>query len=532
MRSRRRAGITGLVLMLGGVAGGTAPAQAAPPAYEPYQLYPLGAKAESVVIADVNGDDRSDVVVSTSGAAFEINLLIQAEDRTLRTPVRYPTWGESGAMALAAGDLDGDGFDDVAVGSLPGVELFYGGPTGLTRRGSINYSPASYLEIANLFGDSKPEIVVSGRDGVTVFWRAPDGTGNYYGMNAWTQSQNEVEVADVTGDGLPDIVGVVRNILSVFPQVPGNGFGAPVEYTVAATWPSGNGLAVGDLNHDGLADVAVSTWFSPGVEIKLFVQTEIGTLSGPSLYESYGIPDPLEIADLDGDGDNDLVAANLSSDSVGVWSSGPGFYETRYTVPEISDYRLNGLAVGDLDGDGIGDIALASGANGLVVLRSRVVPIDVIPPETSITGGLSGAVATTSATFAFAASEPATFACSFDSSAFAPCASPVTYADLAQGGDEFRVRAADAAGNVDASPASRTFTVDTRAPETTITGGPSGTMTTTWADVLVRRRRGVHLHVRPGRGRLRAVHVTNVLRPPRRWRLPVPGAGHRSGRQR
>ena len=160
--------------------------------------------------------------------------------------------------------------------------------------------------------------MISGRDGVSVFWRAPDGTGNYYGMNAWTQIQNEVDVADMTGDGLPDIVGVVRNILSVFPQTPGHAFGPPVQYAVADSWPSANGLAVGDLNHDGLADVAVSTWFSPGVEIKLFVQTETGTLSGPSLYESYGVPDPLEIADLDGDGDNDLIAANLGTHQWGV----------------------------------------------------------------------------------------------------------------------------------------------------------------------------------------------------------------------
>ena len=63
----------------------------------------------------------------------------------------------------------------------------------------------------------------------------------------------------------------------------------------------------------------------------------------------------------------------------------------------------------------------------------------------------------------------------------APCASPVTHANLGQGGHEFRVQATDSAGNVDPSPATRTFTVDTRAPQTTITGGPSGTITATTA---------------------------------------------------
>lgn len=488
MRSRRRAGIGVLALALCGVVGGTGPAQATAPAYDPYQLYPLGATAESVVIADVNGDDRSDVVVSTSDGAFDIAVLLQAEDGTLRPPVRYPTVGEPGSpMALAAGDLDGNGFDDVAVGSLAGVELFYAGPSGLERRGFINFAPALHVEIANLFGDLTPEIVVSGRDGVSVFTRAPDGTGNYYGTNAAAQIQTEVEVADMTGDGLPDIVGFVRHTVSVIPQIPGNGFGPPVQYTAVSEdyWPSANGLAVGDLNDDGLADVAVSTWGTTGVLVNLFVQTETGTLSGPSLYESYGIPDPLEIADLDGDGNNDLVAANLGTDHVGVWSAGPGFHETRYPVPETADYRPNGLAVGDLNGDGIGDVALASRSNGLVVLRSTAVPpVDVIAPETFVTGGPSGTVATTAATFTFAADEPATFACSFNTGPVVSCTSPVTHADLGQGTHEFRVQASDAAGNVDPSPAVRTFTVDTRAPETTITGGPSGTITATSATFL------------------------------------------------
>ena len=84
-------------------------------------------------------------------------------------------------------------------------------------------------------------------------------------------------------------------------------------------------------------------------------------------------------------------------------------------------------------------------------------------------------------TFTFSANESGTtFACSVDSAAFVTCTSPFTTAVLADGAHTFYVRAADQAGNTDASPASRAFTVDTSVPdtdppETTIDSGPSGT---------------------------------------------------------
>jgi hypothetical protein len=82
-------------------------------------------------------------------------------------------------------------------------------------------------------------------------------------------------------------------------------------------------------------------------------------------------------------------------------------------------------------------------------------------------------------TFGFTSSEAnSTFACRFDSAATAtPCTSPMTYAGLAEGAHKFRVKATDPAGNTDPTAARRTFTVDTTPPETTITSGPSGTIT-------------------------------------------------------
>ncbi|WP_028062904.1 Ig-like domain-containing protein [Solirubrobacter soli] len=111
---------------------------------------------------------------------------------------------------------------------------------------------------------------------------------------------------------------------------------------------------------------------------------------------------------------------------------------------------------------------------------SRTWTVDTVAPDTNITGGPSGTVASTSATFTFGSTEAgSTFQCALDGAAFATC--PVGYTGLAQGSHTFQVRAIDAAGNTDASPASRTWTVDTVAPDTTITGGPTGSVASTTA---------------------------------------------------
>ena len=70
------------------------------------------------------------------------------------------------------------------------------------------------------------------------------------------------------------------------------------------------------------------------------------------------------------------------------------------------------------------------------------------------------------------------------------CTSPRTLGPLADGAYTFSVRATDAAGNVDATPATRTFTVDTAAPDTTINGGPDGHDDQHVAVVRVHRLRG------------------------------------------
>ncbi len=96
---------------------------------------------------------------------------------------------------------------------------------------------------------------------------------------------------------------------------------------------------------------------------------------------------------------------------------------------------------------------------------SRTWTVDTTPPETTIDSGPSGTVTSNSASFTFSSSESgATFECRLDNEAFSPCNSPKDYTNLADGSRTFEVRAKDAAGNTDSTPASRTWTVDATTP--------------------------------------------------------------------
>jgi Bacterial TSP3 repeat len=88
-------------------------------------------------------------------------------------------------------------------------------------------------------------------------------------------------------------------------------------------------------------------------------------------------------------------------------------------------------------------------------------PSDTTPPDTTILSGPSGTTTSTSASFSFSSTESgSTFECKLDSGAYASCFSPKTYSGLSVGSHTFSVRATDAAGNTDPSPASRSWTVE------------------------------------------------------------------------
>jgi peptidoglycan-N-acetylglucosamine deacetylase len=124
-------------------------------------------------------------------------------------------------------------------------------------------------------------------------------------------------------------------------------------------------------------------------------------------------------------------------------------------------------------------------------------PPDTTLPDTTIDFGPSATATSTSssASFTFSSSEPnSTFECQLDDEAYSSCTSPKSYSALADGSHTFYVRAIDAAGNVDPTPASQTWMIDTTSappPNSklialTFDDGPDPANTPTILDILQR----------------------------------------------
>jgi PASTA domain len=103
--------------------------------------------------------------------------------------------------------------------------------------------------------------------------------------------------------------------------------------------------------------------------------------------------------------------------------------------------------------------------------------VDTTPPETTIGTGPATLVNSASAAFAFSSTKTgSTFQCQLDGGGYSACTSPQNYSGLVDGSHTFDVEATDAAGNTDPTPAAATWTVDTTAPDTTITSRPPNPM--------------------------------------------------------
>ena len=142
----------------------------------------------------------------------------------------------------------------------------------------------------------------------------------------------------------------------------------------------------------------------------------------------------------------------------------------------VANFTGAGIAVSVADNATTDLSAKVTGAGGDSACSNSFAYVeDSSTPETTITAGPAGPTNNASPSFSFSSSKAgSSFECRLDSteaSDWAACASPKSYSALAEGPHSFEVKAIDAVGNVDPSPAARSFTIDTAGPD--ITSAPS-----------------------------------------------------------
>ena len=373
----------------------------------------------SVVVADVNGDGKPDLIVANCGSypgtceseVGSVAVLLGNCDGTFQKAVTYGSGG-LGGYAVAAADVNGDGKPDLLVanmcnsnsnsnctaGSYGVVGVLLGNGDG-TFQTAVPYSSGGYralsVAVADVNGDGKPDLVVANQD---ASYSDPDGSvsvllGNGNGTFSAPVSYlsggvaaYSVAVADVNKDGKLDLVVAVAcednecTTNSVVGVLLGNGDGT---FQPAVTYTSGGyesySLAVQDVNGDGKPDLvtgnvcASSDVCTNGI-VGVLLGNGDGTFQAAVPYNTGGLYGyAVTVADVNGDGKPDVVVANVcasSSDCPATTDSGPasvgvltgkgdGTFEPAVTYASGGG-RGAAVAVADISGDGRPDLLMAN----------------------------------------------------------------------------------------------------------------------------------------------------------------------------
>lgn len=341
----------------------------------------------AVLISDLNGDGRGDVVVPGTNNE-RLYILNGRADGTLEAPETVPISLSNGI--LAGDDIDGDGDNDIVVASSRAFDTTF---IVLQNDGRENFSQVSTTSLQgyapttilleDMNGDNRKDLLLSVKDPAAIYMAINKGGsfGAITAIAALTDFNRYFSVVDLDGDTRKDIVYSLYNSdnsqseIRLLLQQPDNSF-RDVSSNIYLQ-ASGEAIYINAIDFDKndrtdlvlqIADPATGVTLNAyrnlgNAQFSLTSSELIVPISGFNYYN-------LVKGDFDKDGNPDLAGVNAESYPAHVmylWGTGTASFSTQFVIGPMGIYS----ATGDINADGISDIVIADPHVAVTVIPGK-----------------------------------------------------------------------------------------------------------------------------------------------------------------